>query len=134
MITTIIFFIIIIKLVTFKGFFMFLTIYSFIYLFIKFITDKDKMRGTSIPMHTHVKYSHFKTRTIKSDTHQKMKQRVDDMHKSSTGQKSRFVKSTVTIKKIIIKKTQTSTKDQLIIQKSQIMKTKKIVTIKSSFI
>ncbi|ORY57629.1 hypothetical protein LY90DRAFT_701613 [Neocallimastix californiae] len=48
--------------------------------------------------------------------------------------KNKFIKSTITVKKTIVKKTFSSSKDVLIIKKSKIMKTKKIVTIKPALI
>ena len=53
---------------------------------------------------------------------------------SSGSHTERFMKSTVTIRKIIVRKTLSTTKNELIIKKSRILKTKKIVTIKSAII
>jgi len=63
------------------------------------------------------------------------KSSTEHHQKASSGSHTeRFMKSTVTIRKIIVRKTLSTTKNELIIKKSRILKTKKIVTIKSAII
>ncbi|ORX84274.1 hypothetical protein BCR32DRAFT_291423 [Anaeromyces robustus] len=152
MITTILLLILLIKLISFKGFLIFLAGYSLIYLLIKFINDETVKEPMYMHIHKHEIQQRYRNHTAQGTTisssikpfygkeikkemnisGQKKKQKHDimDISSSKTG-KNKFLKSTVTIKKIIVRKTLSSTKNELIIKKSKIMKTKKIITIKN---
>jgi len=72
--------------------------------------------------------------TEKSDLSSTHQQSQQQKHTSSGSHTEHFIKSTVTIRKIIERQTLSTTKNQLIVKKSRILKTKKIVTIKSTLL
>ncbi|OUM64409.1 hypothetical protein PIROE2DRAFT_8797 [Piromyces sp. E2] len=98
--------------------------------------------GRSKSIHMHVKVRHRKVHSSSSiagngkGDHEATGNTTTPNKRATTttSQKDKLIKSTVTIRKIIVRRTLSSTSDQLIIKKSRVMQTKKIVTIRSALI
>ncbi|ORY39449.1 hypothetical protein LY90DRAFT_704294 [Neocallimastix californiae] len=142
MVSTIILFILLIKLISLKGFFIFLTFYSVMF-FVKFLND-ESLFAYQMQMNKPSENDKNKLYTEFKGDYEPTKDTISDMKVSSEPKevkddiyiknKNQFIKSTVTIKKIIVKKTLSSSKDVLIIKKSKNYENKKIVTIKHALI
>jgi hypothetical protein len=98
---------------------------------------KEPSVGMPRQIHMHVKVRHRKVHSSSSSDSGKGNQETStstDERASASNCKDKLIKSTVTIRKIIVRRTLSSTHDQLIIRKSRVMQTKKIVTIRSALI